>query len=109
MPTTAVRLNRECSVTGLGIPFGKGRIWTTGLQFLARMAGIEIIFAILLVIATLTLLLDRTTPSDEAFVTAIKATFFAVITVLVAAWLLASTVAVRTMRRLSAIYALLGQ
>ena len=77
-----------------------------GLEFLARMSGIEIIFAILLAIAVLTLLLDRTTPSDEAFVTAIKATSFAIAAVPVAAWLAASTVTMRAKRRLSAVHAL---
>ena len=70
------------------------------------MSGIEIIFAILLAIAVLTLLLDRTTPSDEAFVTALKATSFAIAAVPVAAWLAASTVTMRVKRRFSAVHAL---
>jgi len=70
------------------------------------MSGIEIIFAILLAIAVLTLLLDRTTPSDEAFVTAIKATSFAIAAVPVAAWLAAATVTMRVKRRFSVVHAL---
>jgi anaerobic C4-dicarboxylate transporter len=79
------------------------------LQFLARMSGIEIIFAILLAIATLTLLMDRTTPSDEAFVTAIKATSLAIVAVPVAAWLACSTVTMWAKRRFSAVHALFGK
>jgi hypothetical protein len=73
------------------------------------MSGIEIIFAILLTIATLTLLLDRTTPSDEAFVTAVKATSFAIFTVPVAAWLFASTLIMRAKRGFSRVYSLFGE
>ena len=74
------------------------------------MSGIEIIFAILLAIATLTLLLDRATPSDEAFVTAIKATSLAIVAVPVAAWLAASTVTMRAKRRFSTVvHALFGK
>ena len=67
------------------------------------MIGIEIIFAILLAIVTFILLLDRTTPSSEAFVTAIKATFFALVAVPVAAWLVASSVTMRAKRRFSGV------
>jgi len=67
------------------------------------MIGIEIIFAILLAIVTFILLLDRTTPSSEAFVTAIEATFFALVAVPVAAWLVASSVTMRAKRRFSGV------
>jgi hypothetical protein len=80
-----------------------------GLQFLAPMSGIGIIFAILLAIATLTLLLDRTTPSGEAFVTAIKAMSLAIVAVPVAAWLVASTVTMRAKRRFYAVHTLFGK
>ena len=63
------------------------------------MSALAVIFAILLAVAALILLLDRTTPSREACLTAVKAVVFAVLTLPVAAWLVASSVFRRAKRK----------
>ncbi|HVH87715.1 MAG TPA: hypothetical protein VM912_13390 [Terriglobales bacterium] len=70
-----------------------------------RMLAIEIIFAILFVIAAVVLLLDKTTPSGEACFTAIKATVFAILALPIAIWLFTSTVIRRAKRRFSGAHA----
>jgi hypothetical protein len=66
------------------------------------MITFEIIFAILLAIAVLAFLLDKTTPSDEACLTALKATAYAILALPVAMWMFASTVIARAKRKFSA-------
>ena len=65
------------------------------------MITAEIILAILVVVAVLVSLLDRTTPSEEACLTALKATIYAILALPVAAWMFISKLFGRTRRKVS--------
>ncbi|HEX4663950.1 MAG TPA: hypothetical protein VH196_06130 [Terriglobales bacterium] len=65
------------------------------------MITAEIILAILVVVAVLVCLLDKTTPSEEACLTALKATIYAILALPVATWMFISSLFVRTRRKLS--------
>jgi hypothetical protein len=69
------------------------------------MITAEIIFAILLAIAVLVCLLDTTTPSEEACLTAVKATVYALLALPVATWMFISRVIKRAKRKFSAHHA----
>ena len=65
------------------------------------MITAEIIFAIVLAIAVLVCLLDTTTPSEEACLTALKATIYAILALPVATWMFISKLFGRTRRKVS--------